>query len=87
MSLAIVERGVRALIPALFVVFNGPIGVGMLGIAAVMLFVFGEYMVTIFITIGIYVWFTFGVTEWRVKLRRKMNEQDTDANQRRLIAC
>ena len=33
-------------------------------------------------TIGIYVWFTFGVTEWRVKLRRKMNEHDTDANQK-----
>ncbi|REJ63609.1 MAG: ABC transporter ATP-binding protein/permease, partial [Proteobacteria bacterium] len=61
----------------------GPLVLELLGIATVMLFVFGpEYMVTIFITIGIYVWFTFAVTEWRVKLRRKMNEQDTDANQK-----
>jgi len=34
------------------------------------------------ITIAIYVWFTFKVTEWRVKLRREMNDQDTDANQK-----
>ena len=33
-------------------------------------------------TILFYVWFTFFVTEWRVKLRRRMNEQDTDANQK-----
>ena len=38
--------------------------------------------ISIFITIGIYGWFTFKVTEWRVKLRRKMNEQDTDASQK-----
>ncbi|MGY9046600.1 MAG: ABCB family ABC transporter ATP-binding protein/permease, partial [Rhodobacterales bacterium] len=33
-------------------------------------------------TIALYVWFTFKVTEWRVKLRREMNAQDTDANQK-----
>jgi ATP-binding cassette subfamily B protein len=30
----------------------------------------------------VYVWFTFKVTEYRVKLRREMNEQDTDAAQK-----
>jgi ATP-binding cassette subfamily B protein len=30
----------------------------------------------------LYVWFTFAVTEWRVKLRRQMNDRDTDANQK-----
>ena len=34
------------------------------------------------VTIGIYVWFTFAVTEWRVRIRKEMNEQDTDANQK-----
>jgi ABC-type transport system involved in Fe-S cluster assembly fused permease/ATPase subunit len=34
------------------------------------------------VTIALYVWFTFKVTEWRVKLRREMNDQDTDANQK-----
>ncbi len=33
-------------------------------------------------TIALYVWFTFAVTEWRVKIRRQMNDQDTDANQK-----
>ncbi|HAR53979.1 MAG TPA: metal ABC transporter permease, partial [Roseovarius nubinhibens] len=32
--------------------------------------------------IAAYVTFTFKVTEWRVKLRRQMNDQDTDANQK-----
>ncbi|MDJ0946843.1 MAG: ABC transporter ATP-binding protein/permease [Kiloniellales bacterium] len=27
-----------------------------------------------------YVWFTFRVTEWRIRLRREMNEADNDAN-------
>jgi ABC-type multidrug transport system fused ATPase/permease subunit len=34
------------------------------------------------VTIALYIWFTFKVTEWRVKIRREMNEQDTDANQK-----
>ena len=41
-----------------------------------------RYLSIIVVTIVIYVWFTFTVTEWRVKLRRKMNEHDTDANQK-----
>ena len=41
-----------------------------------------RYLAVIFITIGIYGWFTFKVTEWRVKLRKKMNDQDTDAAQK-----
>jgi ATP-binding cassette subfamily B protein len=34
------------------------------------------------VVIALYVAFTFKVTEWRVKLRREMNDQDTDANQK-----
>ena len=33
-----------------------------------------------FVTIAGYVWFTFGVTEWRTKYRRRMNESDSEAN-------
>ena len=39
-------------------------------------------MAVVVITIAIYVTYTFKVTEWRVKLRRQMNDQDTDANQK-----
>jgi ABC-type transport system involved in Fe-S cluster assembly fused permease/ATPase subunit len=46
--------------------------------------VFGwQYAAVVIVTITLYVtWFTFKVTEWRVKLRREMNDQDTDANQK-----
>ena len=40
------------------------------------------YLVVVTVTIAIYVWFTFAVTEWRVRLRRQMNDSDTEANQR-----
>jgi ATP-binding cassette subfamily B protein len=40
------------------------------------------YLVVVAGVIAAYVAFTFKVTEWRVKLRREMNDQDTDANQK-----
>ncbi len=40
------------------------------------------YLATVVVTISLYVWFTFRVTEWRVTQRRIMNQQDTDANQK-----
>jgi ATP-binding cassette subfamily B protein len=41
-----------------------------------------SYLAVLLITIALYVWFTFAVTEWRVKIRKVMNDQDTDANQK-----
>jgi ABC-type transport system involved in Fe-S cluster assembly fused permease/ATPase subunit len=41
-----------------------------------------RYLVAVVVTIAIYVWFTFKVTEWRVKIRKKMVAEDTDANQK-----
>ena len=40
------------------------------------------YVLVLFGTIAVYVWFTFKVTEYRVKWRREMNKQDTDAAQK-----
>ena len=40
------------------------------------------YMVVVLVTIALYVTYTFKVTEWRVKIRKAMNDQDTDANQK-----
>ncbi len=34
----------------------------------------------VFLTLCIYIWFTFKVSEWRMGLRREMNNLDTDAN-------
>jgi ABC-type transport system involved in Fe-S cluster assembly fused permease/ATPase subunit len=41
-----------------------------------------SYLIVLVVTIALYIWFTFKVTEWRVKIRREMNAQDTDANQK-----
>ena len=39
-----------------------------------------RYVVVILITVTIYMTYTYHATEWRIGIRRKMNESDTDAN-------
>ena len=39
-----------------------------------------RYIVTIVTMIVCYLWFTIRATDWRLKIRRVMNESDTDAN-------
>ena len=81
----IVERGVKGVEFLLrFLLFSvGPLILQLLGIMAVLLFTFDAlYVLVVLVTIGLYVWFTFAVTEWRVKIRKVMNDQDTDANQK-----
>ena len=81
----IIERGVKGVDFLLrFMLFSiGPLILELSMVAVIFALVFGiEYMVVVVVVISIYVWFTFKVTEWRVKIRREMNEQDTDANQK-----
>ena len=81
----IVERGVKGVEFLLrFLLFSiGPLVLELLMIAILLYLMLDiRYLAVIFLTIGVYVWFTFKVTEWRVKLRKKMNEQDTDAAQK-----
>ena len=81
----IIERGVKGVDFLLrFMLFSiGPLVLELLMIAGVMLVLFDVwYVAVIVVTIALYVWFTFKVTEWRVKIRREMNQQDTDANQK-----
>jgi ABC-type transport system involved in Fe-S cluster assembly fused permease/ATPase subunit len=50
-------------------------------IAGVLLYFFNWlYVVVIVATVVVYMWFTLSATEWRIKIRREMNESDTDAN-------
>src|SRR5437773_2268399 len=30
--------------------------------------------------VGLYIWFTFAITRWRIQFRREMNQSDQDAN-------
>ncbi len=81
----IIERGVKGVEFLLrFLLFSvGPLIVQLLLIAGVLFFTFDVwYLIVVVVTIGLYVWFTFTVTEWRVKIRKEMNDQDTDANQK-----
>ncbi len=81
----IIERGVKGVEFLLrFMLFSiGPLVLELLMIAAILFWLFDFwYLAVVAVTIAVYIWFTFKVTEWRVKLRRQMNDQDTDANQK-----
>ena len=82
----IIERGVKGVEFLLrYLVFStGPLVLELFLIGAAIFWKLQDwrYVGIILATIAVYVWFTFAITEWRVKLRRKMNEQDTDANQK-----
>ena len=81
----IIERGVKGLEFLLrFLLFSvGPLVLELLIIAGIMFFWFDYlYLTVIIVMIAAYIWFTFKVTEWRVKIRKFMNDQDTDANQK-----
>lgn len=81
----IIERGVKGVEFLLrFMLFSmGPLILELLMIAIILYFVFDVwYLVVVVGTIWAYVWFTFKITEWRVKIRKQMNDEDTDANQK-----
>ncbi|TCP61875.1 ATP-binding cassette subfamily B protein [Rhodovulum bhavnagarense] len=81
----IIERGVKGVEFLLrFMLFSvGPLVIELTLVALIFFFVFDVwYLAVVVVTIALYVQFTFKVTEWRVQIRRRMNAQDTDANQK-----
>ncbi len=81
----IIERGVKGVDFLLrFLLFSiGPLILELMLIGIVLWTLFDFwYLAVVMGVIAAYVWFTFKVTEWRVKLRKEMNDQDTDANQK-----
>ncbi|HCP80184.1 MAG TPA: metal ABC transporter permease [Octadecabacter sp.] len=81
----IIERGVKGVEFLLrFLLFSiGPLIIELLMIAVILFFLFDVWYLAVVVgTIALYIWFTFTVTEWRVKIRKEMNDQDTDANQK-----
>src|SRR5690606_31885972 len=38
------------------------------------------YVAIMAVTVWVYVWFTIRASDWRIAIRRQMNESDTDAN-------
>jgi ATP-binding cassette subfamily B protein len=81
----VIERGVKGVDFLLrFLLFSLAPLVLELALTAALFWAFFDvwYMLVVVVTIWLYVWFTFRVTEWRVRIRREMNEQDQDANQK-----
>ncbi len=81
----IIERGVKGVEFLLrFLLFSiGPLVLELLLIGIVLWTLFDFWYLAVVVgVIAAYVAFTFKVTEWRVKLRKQMNDQDTDANQK-----
>ena len=81
----IIERGVKGVDFLLrFMLFSiGPLILELLMVVVVLWIAFDIWYLAVVVgVVTAYVFFTFRVTEWRVKLRKEMNDQDTDANQK-----
>ncbi|MBL3578819.1 metal ABC transporter permease [Rhodovulum sulfidophilum] len=81
----VMERGVKGVEFLLrFLLFSiGPLIVELAMVGVVFALAFDLwYLGVVAAVIAVYFKFTFVVTDWRVKIRRRMNDQDTDANQK-----
>src|SRR6266446_4779083 len=79
----VLERGRNAIetIVRMVILQLVPTILEVLMIAAVLLYQFDwRYVAVIAVTVAFYMWYTYLATEWRIGIRRKMNESDSDAN-------
>ena len=79
----VLERGRNAIetIVRLLILQLLPTIVELVLIAAVLLFQFDwRYVLVIMLTVVVYMTYTYYATEWRISIRRKMNDSDSDAN-------
>ncbi len=79
----VIERGVKGIENIVrFTILNGMPTIFEFAImAAVIWWQFGlDYLVVVALMIVAYVWFTITTSNWRINIRRDMNESDTEAN-------
>ena len=79
----IIERGTKGIETIVrFTMLNtAPTMVEFVIVGAIFLFMFGfSYFAVVVATVGFYMWFTVKASNWRIAIRRDMNESDTDAN-------
>ncbi|HUD50899.1 ABC transporter ATP-binding protein/permease, partial [Parvibaculum sp.] len=79
----VIERGTKAIDLLLrFSVFNIiPTIIELALVAVIFIWAFNIWFAVVTaITIVLYIWFTFAVTEWRTRFHRQMNTLDTEAN-------
>ncbi|NRG19041.1 ABC transporter ATP-binding protein/permease [Rhizobiales bacterium] len=79
----VIERGVKGIENIVrFTILNGfPTILEFAIMAAVIWYQFGfSYVIVVAAMIVAYVWFTVKTSNWRISIRREMNENDTEAN-------
>ncbi len=85
----VLERGRNAIetIVRMVLLQIAPTVVELVLIVAVLLVHFDwRYVAVIGATVVAYMWFTYAATQWRIGIRRKMNESDNDANAKAIDA-
>ena len=79
----VLERGRNAIetIVRMVILQLAPTVIELALIVAVLLYQFDwRYVAVILVTVAVYMVFTYQATEWRIGIRRNMNESDSDAN-------
>jgi ATP-binding cassette subfamily B protein len=79
----VLERGRNGIetIVRMVILQAAPTIIELLMIIAVLLYQFDwRYVVVILLTVAVYMIYTYFATEWRIGIRRKMNDSDSDAN-------
>lgn len=79
----IISRGINGVDSVLrFALFNTiPTGLEIFFVCGLLAWSFGwAYAATVALTVVAYIWFTYRATEWRINIRRVMNESDQDAS-------
>ena len=79
----IIERGVKGIetIVRFTILNSAPTVVEFALMAGIIWYQFNfSYVAVIAATIWLYIWFTIRASDWRIAIRREMNESDTDAN-------
>lgn len=79
----VIERGTNAieLIIRMGMMNSVPTMIELAFICGMLFYYFGlDFVLIIIVTVGTYIWFTFVASEWRLKIRRDLNESDTEAN-------
>jgi ATP-binding cassette subfamily B protein len=79
----VLERGRNAIeiIVRMVILQLAPTIVEVVLVSAVLLVQFDwRYVAVILLTVALYMFYTYRATEWRIGIRRKMNDSDTEAN-------
>jgi len=79
----VIERATRGieLIIRMGILNVVPTALELVLVAGILFYYFDwRYVLIVAGTVTIYMWFTFAASEWRIAIRREMNDSDTDAN-------